>query len=567
MSGRLGLVAAGVAFVAGVPATGQTVYDRNAASGEIGQISPEPPAEPSQAIELPGADKPVSGSFDRPAGAPAYEPAFPPGTPAEQREADPGQPVASFVEALQRAYWTQPRLLAERARLRSVDFRLPQARAQYGPQLQYSATHGYQRNNLEQPTGDFVAFSGWTSTASAILTQPLFTFGRLRANEDSARAQIAFGRASLQATEQQTLFSAINAYAAVLRDRTGVAIARDNVNLLAREFRDTGERRRFREATATEVQQVQTRLELARSQLLTSQRSAASSDAAFLQFVGAPAGELQPPNPLELPVQTLEEAYVYASANNPLLRSAYARERISRAELEGARAELLPRIDLQGRASYNTANPYSIGLRETDLRGSVTISGTIDSGIRQGKVEEASAANDADWRLIDAALRENRAELADAWNEWQTQSASIESLRAGVLSAQAALEGALVQERAGLVTSLDVLELARDLLLVRNTYNTAAAAAFIAKARVLAAMGALNQEYLLPDADSYDPEAHFAKAASKGDFPLVTPLVRGMDSLTTPSRSDRPIRDPAGPLAIEGAELDQTPVQDAPDNR
>jgi outer membrane protein len=367
---------------------------------------------------------------------------------------------------------------------------------------------------------------------------------------------IAFGRASLRQIEQQTLFNAINAYAAVLRDRAGVGIARDNVAVLDREFRDNRERQRLREATSTDVQQVESRLELARAQLLAAQRAAGSRDAAFLRFVGAPAGELAAPNPLQVPARTLEDAYLYADAHNPVIASAYARERTSRAELEGARADLLPRIDLQGSARYGSVTPYSDAVRQTELRGGITVTGTLDSGIREARIGEAAEANDADWRLIDAALRDNRAELADAWNEWQSQTASIERLRAAVAAAQQALEGALIQERAGLRTTLDVLDLARDLLVVRSSYNEATAAAFVAQARVLAAMGALDQEYLLPDAPRYSPEAHLEKVGHRGDLPLLTPLVRAIDSVTTPKRSDRQVRDPAAQVAVESAPND-----------
>lgn len=532
-----------------------------AGSPELPAGTIPPPAPPSAVLIIPGAPEPAPGPFLEPAGPPAFRPALPRETPAEQVAVNPAEPITDFVIALERAYWTNPQLIAERARLRSFDFRLPQARAQYGPQFQYNASYGFQRDAFETLIGTTEIEKGWSSTASAILTQPLFTFGRLRAGEDGARAQIAFARASLRSAEQQTLFSAISAYAGVLRDRAAVGIAADNVNLLAREFGDTGERFRVRESTATDLQQVQSRLELGRAQLLAAQRSAASSDAAFLRFVGGPPGELAQPNPLAIPARTLEDAYAYADAHNPVLASAYARERVSRAQLEAARADLLPRIDLQGRATYGTINPNINDLQQTELRGAVTISGTLDNGLRAARIGEAKAANDADWRLIDAALRENRAELADAWNEWRTQTAAIERLRIAVGAARQAVEGGLLQERAGLRTTIEVLELARDLLQVSASYNAATANAFIAQARVLAAMGALEQQYLLPDAERYDPEAHFRKVDDNGDFPLLTPLVRALDSATTPSRADRPLRDPAAPVAVDGARMTDESAQ------
>jgi outer membrane protein len=270
--------------------------------------------------------------------------------------------------------------------------------------------------------------------------------------------------------------------------------------------------------------------------------------------VGAPAGDLRQPPPLAIPARTLEDAYAHADARNPVLAAAYARERISRASAEAARAELFPRIGVEGRATTGSSGALGNGLRQTDVRGALTVTGTLDSGIAQARLGEARAANDADWRLIDAALRDSRAELAEAWNEWQARSAEIERLAVAVDASRQALEGALLQERAGLRTTLEVLELARDLLTVRTSYNATTAAAFVARVRVLAAMGELNHEFLLPDAAAYDPQDHLGKVGGSADLPLVTAAVRALDSLLTSRRQDRPVRDPAAPIAVRAAD-------------
>lgn len=485
-----------------------------------------------------------------------HTPALPRETPAAIAEADPARPVTTLFEALERAYWTEPGLLAERARLRGTDFRLPQARAQYGPQIGYEATYGWQRVNTEQAVGGYSATEGWSSTASAVLTQPLFTSGRNASAENGALARIEFQRASLRFNEHQTLLAAIDAYAGVLRERAGVQIAAENLALLERELADTKARFKAREVTSTDLQQVATRVELGKAQLLAARRLSASSEATFLVAVGAPAGVLVQPNPLEAPVRTLEDAYAYAEVHNPVLAAAVAREKISRAQADATRSDLGPRIDLRGRADYGTVTPYSDNFRQTTLRGEVVVSGPIfESGLRRARLGEAEAVNDADWRMIDSSARESRREVADAWNERETLQASLSRLATAVEMARAAYEGALMQERAGLRTTLDVLDLARELINARSTYNTASARAYVAQARLLAAIGALSFEVLAPDAQRYDPETHFRRVRNNGDFPLLTPLVRALDRIATGSRADQPRRDPAAPLAAPGAEI------------
>jgi len=501
---------------------------------------------PDRVLILP----PAAEDDEATVGAPvARDPQLPRDTPDDQTARDPAAPIVSLQEALARAYWTNPRLLAERSSLRGTDYRVAQARSGYGPQLRYSASRGYQRDKIDQVIGLTTERSGWTNTAGAVLNQPLFTFGRLRAAEDAAVAQVAFGRGSLAAFEQQTMGEAIGAYVAVLRDRAAVGLGESQVDILTRQFNDIAVRLQKRDATAADADQVTARLELARAQLERLRSSQAASTAVFLEVVGAPAGDLQAPNPLAVPVLSIEDAYVYAEARNPVIAAAFARERASRAQAAGARAELLPRVDLRGDAGFNTTTPYSNDLRSNELRGAVTISGVIDSGGIQARADEAKANNDADWRLIDDAVRENRREIADAWNSWKSQTAAVQSLELAVAAAESAYSGGREQERAGLRTTTEVLDLANDVFVARANLNSSRADVILAQIRLLAALGALEYSDLLPDQPRYHPEAHFRAVKANGDFPAITPAVRALDSVFRGRAGDRPLRDPAAPIA------------------
>ena len=491
----------------------------------------------------------------------SFTPDLPADTPADIAQgARQGQPVTSLGEALRYAYWTSPAVLAQRSGARSSDWGVAQARSAYGPHLDYSLTYGWTRDNYEIAPANFLKRHGWTSTATAILTQPLFTFGRTFASERAARAQAAYQRAVLRSTEQQALFDALDAYVSLRRTRTGVGIAADNLAALTRELTDNRARLKAHEVTATDIQQVETRVELGRVQLLTAQRDAGTAEATFLRMVGTRPGELTTPPALQLPVSSLEEAYVFAEEHNPVVLAAQERERASRAATEGAKADWRPRIDLQGSAALmpysNGFSNYSDSLRQTELRGVLTISGPLfDSGERHARIRAAQAANDADWRLVDASLRENRAALATAWNDWQAQSEAIDRLQSAVDSAQKAYDGAVLQERAGLFTTLDVLQLARELLQTRSAYNDGIAGAYLAKAQVLAALGVMDSAWLLPDAPRHDAEQEAARIADNGDVPLLTSALHTLDGVAEGRGAPRPARDPAHATTMPPARI------------
>jgi outer membrane protein TolC len=120
---------------------------------------------------------------------------------------------------LRYAYWTSPVLLAQRQRAQQR-WGVAQARAAYGPKLDYSLTYGWTRTASRSPRACSSSASGWTSTATAVLTQPLFTFGRAFASERAARAQAAYQLAVLRSTEQQALFDALDAFVGLRRTRT-----------------------------------------------------------------------------------------------------------------------------------------------------------------------------------------------------------------------------------------------------------------------------------------------------------------------------------------------------------
>ena len=512
-----------------------------AASGLAAQETPAPPppAPPARDARLP-----------------VYKPSFPYGADARVAARPPLQEVTTLRDAIAIAYWSNPQLLSERANLRSTDNQLPIARSAYGPTLDAQASQNYQRDRAELVPNRFRGDQGFSNTAALILTQPLYTFGRNRARENGARAQILLGRDSLRLTEAQVLLDVVSAFVSVQRDVLSVQISQENLDLLVRQYADSAERFRVREITSSDLQQIETRVELGRAQLLQAQGQLGVTRGQFLSSVGAPAGAtLAEPSPLPIASPDIAGAYAYAEVNSPLVRAAQSREKISRSQVEAARAEMGPRLDLRGTAAFGSLSPYSDNLRTTNLNAGVTLTQPlIDSNLRDSQLRAAKEANDADRRLIDQALRDTREAVSSSWNQLTASRASLEHYARASAAALRAYEGALEQERAGARTTLDVLDLARDLLNTRSNFITAEANEYLARAQLLATIGRLEAPLLVPDIQAYDPIANFERVARSGDIPLLTPALAGLDGLTSRDVStDRPIRDPSGQLSNGGA--------------
>jgi outer membrane protein/S-layer protein transport system outer membrane protein len=233
-----------------------------------------------------------------------------------------------------------------------------------------------------------------------------------------------------------------------------------------------------------------------------------------------------------------------------MIQAAQSRERASRAAISTAKAEFLPRIDTRTQAGYFAVDPTSNALHTREVRGEVSVSVPIvDGGLRQARLGEAREANESDWRLIEQAERETRASVAAAWNQLAAARASLGSFLNAVEAARRAYEGSRLQERAGVRTTFDVLDLARDLLTVQNNYNSAVANEYIARANLLSAMGRLEAPKLIA-IPAYDPTAHFRKVEHNSDPPLITSVLSALDNLVIgPVKRDRPNRDPAATVA------------------
>ncbi len=409
------------------------------------------------------------------------------------------EPIENLGEAIARAFAENPTLKAERVTTRGTQYRIPRALGQFGPSINYNLNYGFLRTETNRIQLPDVSDSGWTRSIAATLNQPIFTFGRLSSNLRQARAEVDFQEEVLESTTQQTLFNTLLVYSLVLRDREAVRLAEKNRSILSNLEQGSRRRLAVREITAPDFEQVVTRLELAEANLVIAKSQLAASEAQFLAIVGAPPGDLDPLLPLAVPAGSLDVALDIAVAQNPVLSAAIARERISRAQAKAAMAARLPRIDFQGQAARSPVSPFEEKPTQLDISAVFSVSGTLfSSGVLANRQRELEAFNQADVHLIDQARRDLIVETTSAWEAWKNQEAAIVSQSGAVEAADAAYSGATIQQRAGFRTTLDVLILARDLNSARVSLNTLKYDTYLAKARVLLAVGMLDEEMFGP---------------------------------------------------------------------
>jgi outer membrane protein len=421
----------------------------------------------------------------------------------------------TLKQALSSAYKYNPRLDAERARLRATDEEVARANSGYRPVIIGNADVGVQTVNI-------VPDSAGRDTTTAPrgygvnLTQPLFTGFQVTNAVREAEAAVRAGREILRDIERLILLEAVTAYMDVVRDQAVVLLQENNVQVLSRELKATQDRFSVGEVTRTDVAQAQARragsvsaLDLARANLKTSR-------AAFERVVGHPPSNLVDPGvPERLLPKSLEEAIAIGTRENALVIAALYREQGARHTVDRIRGELLPQARLE--ASYEDRFGVTGGPDEVET---TTVTGRLTVPIYQGgevyaRVRQAKHTHVGRLQEIEQVRTEVQQAVVAAWSQLQAARGQLQSDTVQVESNRTALAGVREEERVGQRTLLDVLNAEQELLNSEVALVTTRRNLVVAAYSVLSTIGKLDAATLGAASQIYDPEAHYFEVRRK----------------------------------------------------
>ena len=145
----------------------------------------------------------------------------------------------TLVEAMVKAYQSNPQLNAARARQRATDENVPQALSGYRPQIVASLSAGLQqvRNLLPDNVVQTATLKPWT--VGLTVTQTLFNGFKTANNVRVAEAQVRSGREALRNVGQGILLDAVTVYMNVLANGALVDAQRANIAFLRQTLSNT----------------------------------------------------------------------------------------------------------------------------------------------------------------------------------------------------------------------------------------------------------------------------------------------------------------------------------------
>ena len=439
----------------------------------------------------------------------------------------------TLAEALAAAYSNNPSLQAARAQLRAVDENVPQALAGWRPQVTVSGNAGYNdyttfttlphRSSKGYSTNQLLG----TNTQQLSVVQPLWRGGQTRANTNRAQSQVMGQRARLMVAEQQVFVDTITAFVSVIAYQQVLALNINNEQVLARQLQATNDRFRVGEITRTDVAQAEAALAGATATRQTSEGNLQTARAQFQRMVGELPGALIEPQPLRLPVHTLEEAKTLSAANNPTVVAALFDDAAAKDNFDVQYSKLMPNISLQGSLSRTKdVTTQDTTTRSAEILAAVTIplyqGGSEYSAIRQARQQQQQTH-----KLIDDARRTAVEQVIAAWETYNATKSAIESTNSQIRANRIALEGVQREAIVGSRTTLDVLNAEQLLLNTRVTQVQNLANLVNASYGVAAAVGRLTARDLALQVPLYDETAYYNDVRNRwigtGDYATGQP--------------------------------------------
>lgn len=405
-----------------------------------------------------------------------------------------GAAADTLEEALAAAHRNNPNLEEARLAVRAAQEDRVQARAGYLPSLTLSGSYGAQSIESETTSifGPTTSESDLEpSTASAQLTQQLYTGGRRGGQSRLARANVEGARHALRGTEQDVLLATVDAYLSVRRDEEIVRLREEHVADLSEQLAGTERRLEVGEVSRTDVAQAQTRLAGARAALAAARSELQASRARYEAVVGEPPEALAPvAAPPETP-HTLDDAIALAESAHPDLLRARASVNAARARVAIERSALLPQLSFVGRLDENENLSIIEPRRESSSAVAQLSIPLFEGGFAWSRTRQSRINVDRARALTEAQRRGVIADVVAAWSDLTAGRDVVAAAQDQVEASETALAGAERERGLGLRTTLDVLDAQEEARNAQIGLVRAEADAFFAAYALLAATGAL----------------------------------------------------------------------------
>ncbi|MCP1327067.1 TolC family outer membrane protein, partial [Halomonas sp. 707D4] len=297
----------------------------------------------------------------------------------------------------------------------------------------------------------------------------------------------------LLGASEEVALEAFRSYLDVMRYRELVRLAQDNYRQHQRVFGQIEERTLSGAGRGVDLEQINGRLALAESNLMSEASNLHDVTARYQRIVGQlPAQNMLPAPSLEtnLPAN-VTEAVRMAFEGNPDFQAAIENIAVARAQQDAARAGYLPRLDIQGRTGTNNQDSVVAGRSDEHSIQLVASMNLYRGGADRASFEAAASRIEQAQSQREVACTNVRQTTQIAYNDTQRLREQLSYLNEHRQSIDR-VRGAYQQQfDIGQRTLLDVLDSENEYFEASRAFANAEFDLTLAQARTLASMGQL----------------------------------------------------------------------------
>ena len=400
----------------------------------------------------------------------------------------------TLMDSLNSAYLNNPKLNAERAKMRSAKEEKREAVSEFLPSITIS---GYVAEQENTNPGEDTNFH--QSEQSMTVEQKVFQGFSGVANLKKKKYGQTLAEFKLKKVEQETLLEAATAHVDLILNRKKVNINLMNIDLLERQLETDENRLEKGEINLTDLAQSESSLAGAKAALITAQNDLVTSKANFEKIIGVkPSENIKEIKKINIILpESLAAAYSISNSENPDQQIALMEYEQAGQDVLIAGSELAPSATL----SYKIAEQDDLSATIKD-RTQQTLTATATWPLFSGgsnffnlrKTEELKNQKEL---LLQDSKNTNKTNVTNAWSSYQSSKSVLDSIRSQVRAAEIANEGINLEYESGNSrTTLEVIQSRTILLDSRINLASSERNFLISKFQLLSSIGRLTAKQL-----------------------------------------------------------------------
>jgi protease secretion system outer membrane protein len=409
-----------------------------------------------------------------------------------------------LTEAYRLAFERDSTVRASRAASEAGREKLPQARAQFMPNI--SASSSRFRNDLNSTQPNFL---GQTTSSESFyqsrndtitLRQPIFRKA-LMANYRQAEALVAEANASQEKDEQALVMRVTQAYFEALQAEEQMRLIETTKAAYSGQVEAATKAFKAGIATRTDIEDAQSRYDMSVAQELEAKQSIEITRRQLQVLIAQPPGKLAPLDVKKLSLSNplpndIEAWTLLAEAASPEIMLAKAQVEVARQEVEKAKAGHYPTLDAVAQASRSSSeNVTNVNSRYIQKQIGLQLTVPIFQGGYVNSQEREALAN---LEQANDKLEELRRDLGvRVHKEFHGVSDGVLKVRAleqAVRSTEQLVQSSRRSFEAGSRTRIDILNAEQQASSARRDLSQARLAYMLSRVRLKALSGGLRAE-------------------------------------------------------------------------